>query len=111
MKKHHGDHVLRAAGWITSDRRFIVIGSQSLHATVPDLPDEISISAEVDLIASGRPDRTDLLNAIGQDSQFHETFGYYADPVDLPKALLPKGWQERLAVWPRGASRGCWRSS
>jgi hypothetical protein len=46
------------------------------------LPDDIARSAEVDLIAIREVDRTEWLNAIGQDSPFHETFGYYADPVD-----------------------------
>jgi hypothetical protein len=51
MKKQQVDHVLRAAGRITGDQQFIIIGSQSLHGKYPDLPDEILRSAEVDLIA------------------------------------------------------------
>jgi hypothetical protein len=33
-------------------------------------------------------DGTEWLNAIGQDSQLHETFGYYADPVDAGDVRL-----------------------
>ena len=51
MKKRHVDHVLRAAGRITGERRFIIIGSQALHGKHPDLPDEIGVSMEVDLVA------------------------------------------------------------
>jgi hypothetical protein len=82
MKKQQLDRVLRAAGRITGEKRFLIIGSQSLHGKHPDLPDDIARSAEVDLIAIREVDRTEWLNAIGQDSPFHETFGYYADPVD-----------------------------
>jgi hypothetical protein len=42
------------------------------------------------------------LNAIGQDSKFHEQFGYYADPVDETTAILPKGWKARLVILPAG---------
>ena len=75
MKKQQLDHVLRAAGRITGESRFLVIGSQSLHGKYPDVPDDIAFSAEVDLIAGDNVDRTEWLNAIGQDSPFHESFG------------------------------------
>lgn len=96
MKKQQLDHVLRAAGRITGQKQFVIIGSQSLHGTYPDLPDSIVRSAEVDLIAFETPDRTEWLNAIGVHSPFHESFGYYADPVDEAAATLPKGWKARL---------------
>jgi hypothetical protein len=84
------DHVLRAAGEITGEKHFIIIGSQSLHGKCPDLPDEILMSAEVDLIAKVHPEKTESLNFIGVFSRFHETHGYYADPVDDPRQRCPK---------------------
>ena len=106
MKKQQVDHVLRAAGRITGDRQFIIIGSQSLHGTHPDLPDSIVRSMEVDLIAKNERDRSEWLNAIGVDSRFHEEFGYYADPVDEKSAVLPKGWRSRLVHLPPGETDG-----
>jgi hypothetical protein len=106
MKKRQLDHVLRAAGRITGEKQFLIIGSQSLHGTVPDLPDDICRSAEVDLVANERVDRTEWLNVIGQDSPFHEEFGYYADPVDETTAVLPKGWKNRLVELPTGETEG-----
>ncbi len=106
MKKQQLDHVLRAAGRITGEKQFVIIGSQSLHGKYPDLPDDIVRSAEVDLIASKNPDRTEWLNAIGVHSPFHETFGYYADPVDEKTATLPKGWKGRLVNLPPGETEG-----
>jgi len=91
MKKQQLDHVLRAAGRITGEKQFVIIGSQSLHGKYPDLPDAILLSAEVDLIASRRPEQTELLNEIGVASPFHQSFGYYADPVDAETATLPRG--------------------
>src|SRR5437667_7129667 len=106
MKKQQVDHVLRAAGRITGEKQFIIIGSQSLHGKYPDIADEILTSFEVDLVASKNADRTEWLNAIGVDSPFHESFGYYADPVDLNTATLPKGWKERLVTLPPGETEG-----
>jgi hypothetical protein len=106
MKKQQVDHVLRAAGRITGEKQFIIIGSQALHGKHPDLADEILTSFEVDLVASGRLARTEWLNAIGVDSPFHETFGYYADPVDSATATLPKGWKGRLVNLPPGETEG-----
>ena len=106
MKKQQVDHVLRAAGRITGDKQFIIIGSQSLHGKYPDLPDEILRSAEVELIAGKKSARTEWLNVIGYLSPFHETFGYYADPVDAGTAMLPKGWKGRLVTLPPGETEG-----
>lgn len=106
MKKQQLDHVLRAAGRITGEKQFLIIGSQSLHGKFPDLPDDIVRSAKVDLIAKNIGDRTEWLNVIGQDSPFHETFGYYADPVDEATAVLPIGWKGRLVNLPPGETEG-----
>src|SRR5665213_3059494 len=106
MKKQQVDHVLRAAGRITGQKQFIIIGSQSLHGRHPDLADDIVRSAEVDLIAKRDASRTDWLTAIGQDSEFHEQFGYYADPVDETIATLPRGRKERLVNLPAGDTDG-----
>jgi hypothetical protein len=106
MKKQELDHVLRAAGRITGEKQFIIIGSQSLHGKYPDLADDIVKSAEVDLLAAKRPGRTEWLNSIGVYSRFHETFGYYADPVDKKTATLPKGWKGRLVTLPPGDTEG-----
>jgi hypothetical protein len=106
MKKHQLDHLLRAAGRITGERRFIIVGSQSLHGKHPDLADEIVASAEADLIAKSKVERTEWLNAMGQDSPFHQEFGYYADPVEEGTATLPAGWKGRLVNLPPGDTDG-----
>ena len=106
MKKQEVDQVLRAAGRITGEKQFIIIGSQSLHGKFPDLPDDLVKSFEVDLMAAKHADRTELLNVIGLYSPFHDSFGYYADPVDHKTATLPKGWKGRLVNLPDGDTEG-----
>lgn len=106
MKKQQLDHILRAAGHITGQKRFVIVGSQSLHGRYPDLADTIVMSAEVDLFAPRHPDSTELLNEIGVDSPFHATHGFYADPVDEGTAVLPKGWKGRLVNLPAGDTGG-----
>ena len=96
MKKRQVDHVLRAAGRITGEKKFIIFGSQALHGKHPDIADTIVKSAAVDLFAPNQPDRTEWLVAIGVYSPFHEEFAYYADPVSESTATLPKGWKGRL---------------
>lgn len=106
MKKLQVDRALRAAGRITGEKQFIIIGSQSLHGKFPDVADEILTSFEVDLIATKNTDRTTWLNVIGVDSPFHESFGFYIDPVDESTATLPKGWKGRLVNLPTGDTEG-----
>jgi hypothetical protein len=106
MKKHQLDHILRAAGDITRQKQFVIVGSQALHGKYPDLADDIVKFAEVDLFAPRQPDVTKLLNEIGVDSPFHVTYGFYADPVDEGTAVLPKGWKGRLVNLPAGDTGG-----
>jgi len=106
MKKQQLDHILRAAGNITGQKQFVIVGSQSLHGKYPNLADEIVMSAEVDLFASKKPDATELLNEIGVDSLFHMEHGIYADPVDERTATLAKGWKARLVNLPAGDTGG-----
>jgi hypothetical protein len=58
------------------------------------------------LVAKRDPSRSEWLNVIGQDSEFHEQFGYYADPVDEATATLPKGWKGRLVNLAAGDTEG-----
>jgi hypothetical protein len=106
VNKEQFEHLLRAAGKIVGDDQFVVIGSQSLHAKYPGLPDELCVSYEVDLYAKNKPGETERLNAIGVDSPFHNTHGFYADPVDEKTAILPRGWKGRLVNFGSPATGG-----
>ncbi len=44
-------------------------------------------------------EKTEMVEAaIGEFSLFHDTFGYYAQGVDLTTSKLPSGWKDRLVV-------------
>ncbi|MDA1094771.1 MAG: hypothetical protein O3A25_16090 [Acidobacteria bacterium] len=74
-----------------------MIGSQAILGQYPNAPDSLLVSIEADVYPRYAPERSDLVDgAIGELSQFHQTFGYYAHGVDQTTAMLPAGWMDRL---------------
>jgi hypothetical protein len=106
MERSELEHLLRAAGEIVDERQFIVIGSQSILGKYPDAPKELLRSREADFIAKNKPERTMMLEAIGEASRFYETHGYYVDPVDSRTAVLPKEWKSRLVNVSSPSTKG-----
>ena len=99
MNREEFEHAIRAAGAIMGENELLVIGSQALHASVPDVPPEAARSIEADIAALDDPDeqKADLIDGtIGEVSMFHQTFGYYAQGVTRSTAILPRGWRDRL---------------
>ncbi len=108
MKREHVEHILRAAADICKENEFCVIGSQAILSEYPGLQDDIILrSMECDLYPEHAPEKSEELNAIGELSQFHETYGYYADGVSPDTAVVPEGWKERRILieiqMPKGA--------
>ena len=106
MKKPDLEHLLRAAGRILDEKQFIVIGSQSLLGKYPNAPPALTMSMEADFITRNKKKNGELLNNIGENSLFHDQFGYYVDPVDERTARLPKGWKGRLINLNTPATEG-----
>lgn len=107
MKRSDLEHLIRAAGAIADDTDIVVIGSQSILGQFPDAPARLLASAEADLFPLHRPDLADLIDgSIGEGSQFHELFGYYAQGVSERTATLPSGWQSRLVTISNSNTRG-----
>ena len=97
-------HILRSASRIVGERDIVVIGSQSILGSFTDseLPDPAVGSIEADLaffddLDNAKSDEVD--GAIGEDSQFHATFGYYGQGVSVTTAVLPAGWRDRVVVF------------
>ena len=64
--------------------------------TVAAIPDSMLVSMEADVYPLQEPDRAiEVDGAIGDGSQFHRTFGYYAHGVGPETAKLPRGWEDR----------------
>src|SRR4051812_15202939 len=76
-------------------RRHLVVGSQAILGSLAEeeLPRAAWMSDEADPAFRNEvvgEEKADLVDgAIGELSQFHETYGYYAQGVDLTTAKLP----------------------
>ena len=104
MTREQLEHIIRAAASIADDDELIIVGSQAVLGQYPNAPAELLVSIEADVYPKHHPDRADLIDgAIGEGSDFHETFGYYAQGVGPTTAVLPTGWDLRLVscVRPR----------
>lgn len=110
MNRSELEHLLRAAGTVLGTDRVIVVGSQAILATVPEilLPAEAVLSVEVDLIPlEGTEALADQIDgAIGEASMFHETFGVYAQGVGYETITAPDGWKERLIAYSNDNTDG-----
>lgn len=108
MRREEFEHVIAAAANVTGQDEFVVIGSQAILGTHPDAPETMLMSLEVDIYPRDRPELVDEIDgALGDGSQFHVTFGYYAHGVGPETAKAPAGWEQRLvrvAVPPRVSS-------
>jgi hypothetical protein len=86
-----------AAAVVTGQDEFVVIGSQAILGSVDDPPASMLASLEADIYPLHDPASADLIDgALGDGSQFHLAFGYYAHGVGPETAKAPSGWQDRL---------------
>ncbi len=101
------EHVIRAAGAVTNLDDMIVIGSQCILGQYPEAPAELLLSMEADLYPRDEPEMSVQIDgAIGENSPFHETFGYYGHGVHPDTAILPEGWESRLIPVKNENTRG-----
>lgn len=97
MRWEQLEHVIGAAANVTAEDEFIVIGSQAILGTYPDAPEPLVRSIEADIYPVEAPDKADEIDgALGDGSQFHRSYGYYAHGVGPETAKAPTHWQERL---------------
>ncbi|MDL2356648.1 MAG: hypothetical protein QFF03_15455 [Pseudomonadota bacterium] len=97
MEREELEHLIRASAEVTHEYEFIIIGSQSILGSIPNPPEEFKASMEADIYPLHAPEKADLIDAaIGEGSNFHDTFRYYAQGVGPDTPTLPAGWQNRL---------------
>lgn len=97
MTREELEHVIRASGEITNQYEFVIVGSQSMLGSVPNPEEVFTVSMEADIYPLQAPELADKIDgAIGEGSQFHRSFGYYAQGVGPDTATLPKDWMQRL---------------
>lgn len=97
MTREELEHIIRASGDITNQYDFVIVGSQSILGSVPYPEAVFTVSMEADIYPLEAPELADAIDgAIGEGSQFHQTYGYYAQGVGPETAVLPKGWMQRV---------------
>jgi hypothetical protein len=88
VKREDLAHILRAASQIADEHDVLVVGSQSILGTYSEdqLPDAAVASVEADVTFFWDDDdkKSEMVDgALGEDSMFHSTFGYYAQGVSV----------------------------
>lgn len=99
MKRAALEHIVRAAADITGEAEFVIIGSSAVLAQYPEAPEIMLRSNEADIYPLAAPDKAwDIDGSLGYGSQFHETYGYFADGVAPETAMLPRDWVTRALI-------------
>jgi len=110
VRREEFEHVIAAAAHAVDEDEIVVIGSQAILGPCPDAPARLLQSMEADVYPMRHPAKAALIDgALGDGSQFHRSFGYYAHGIGPETAKAPAGWPQRLVrvpVAPRvGSSR------
>jgi len=61
MNRSQLEHIIRAAGSIANDHEIIVLGSASILAQYPNLPDELVLSVKADVFPRNKPYLSDII--------------------------------------------------
>ena len=105
------DDLLRAARSVAehfSADRVIIVGSQAILLTWPDVPVAMKITPEIDIYPENNRDwearnpgfeaSEEISILFGAMSQFHDRFGFYLDGVDENTARMPPDWMDHAAT-------------
>jgi hypothetical protein len=107
MTRTELEHAIRAACDVADDSEVYVFGSQAILGQYPDAPASIRQSIEADMVPKNKPENVDLIDgALGELSQFHETYGFYVHGVPLETASLTRGWEARAVRLANENTRG-----
>lgn len=101
------EHIIRAAAANADTDEIVIVGSQAILGTIAEPPEELCESMEADVFPKNNPENSILIDgAIGENSIFHRTFGYYAHGVGQDTAVLPEGAFIRLVPVSNANTRG-----
>jgi hypothetical protein len=97
MNRNVLDELLQALLPITGERELVMIGSQAIHATTSDVPIEVVMSRECDLLLDESDPLTSMIDEqFGVDSPRAAESSVYVDTVSSTFPFLPDGWDQRL---------------
>lgn len=103
------EHAIRAACDVANENVVIVFGSQAILGSHPDASNQLRQSMEVDIApGSNDPHVADRIDgALGEDSVFNATHGFYVHGLTIESILFPAGWERRtVKVHGSGADGG-----
>lgn len=97
MNRTRLERLLTELSQITRDRELVMIGSQAVHAVTRDVPDEVLISRECDVLLDDQdPVVVTIDEQLGRDSPYAAESFVHVDTVSSTFPFLPDGWEQRL---------------
>jgi hypothetical protein len=91
------DELLQALLPTTGERALVMVGSQSVHASTSDVPIEVVMSRECDLLLDeSDPLTSEIDEQFGVDSPRAAESSVYVDTVSSTFPFLADGWEQRL---------------
>lgn len=96
MNREQLEHAIRSACEVSGDNELYIFGSQAILGQFPQADEKLTRSIEVDASPKNKPEAVDKIDgALGENSPFHHTHGFYVHGVSIETASLPEGWEER----------------
>ena len=96
MNREQLEHAIRAACIVSGDNELYIFGSQAILGQFPDADEKLTRSIEVDAFPKNKPENVVKIDgALGENSSFHQTHGFYVHGVSIETASLPDGWRGR----------------
>lgn len=96
MNREQLEHAIRSACEVSGDNELYIFGSQAILGQFPQADEKLTRSIEVDASPKNKPEAVDRIDgALGENSPFHHTHGFYVHGVSIKTASLPEGWEER----------------
>ncbi|HWU87086.1 MAG TPA: DUF6036 family nucleotidyltransferase [Kofleriaceae bacterium] len=97
MKRTLLDELLCDVERITGERDLVMIGSQAIHAVAVDVPAEVVISRECDLLFDeSDPVVVAIDSSLGPGSERAAELLVHVDTVNSSFPFLAPGWEQRL---------------
>lgn len=96
MNREQLEHAIRSACEVSGDNELYIFGSQAILGQFPQADEKLTRSIEVDASPKNKPEAVDKIDgALGENSPFHHTHGFYVHGISIKTAYLPEGWEKR----------------
>lgn len=97
MRREQIRRALEEAAKLGPHTEFVIAGSLSVLGFKEVPPEMMSMSIDIDFFPLRDPTHVqEVVDLLGEDSEFHEKNGYFLDPISSNIMVLPPGWMERL---------------